>query len=693
MFSTCCGLSSSAAVDDAVRARWRVDLDRRLDRIMAAAPTGYDGRKLHRRITRHRAALFTFVTDLEVPPTNNISERHLRASVIFREVANGYRLAWGAETYAAFRSLVSNAKLKEKNVLTAIQHALAGNLAPAGGRAITICLSIAKCQMVARLSLADMVLPWLSTKGGNAQAVGRFGIGQKNPKPSGDPFAVYSAPFHFETLAKARRRAGPAAHQHCSCSVLPRRVGSRHAGNPITAARRHRCQLCRDFREDNAAGRDRLVIACHLWEDMVYRDEKAIVADQPTPQPDLRGGYRALLRRREFALFFVATSVSTLGTSMIPVALTFALLTSGYTVTTVGAVFAAETLPAVVLLLVGGIVGDRWPRRLVMTGADILRCASQGLLAALLITGHPAAPVLMALAACVGIGNAFYKPAEDGLIPQAAGGDKIKEANNLISIVASLASIIGPSIAGLLVSLGGAALAIGLDAASYAVSAACLILMRATAQNAPAAGSVILDLRQGWSEFNRHRWLQLITAQFGLLNLFAFAPFFVLGPVLFASVPGGARLWGFVASASGVGGALGGLLILRSRPSRPLVVVELAFALLATPLLLLSLRAPVVLVALGSAMFGASLAVINILFSTAIQESVPAPFLSRVSSLVSVVALGLTPVGFALCGPAAHLMGARAALGAGAALLLLGMAAVMASRDIRMFKSPRAAQS
>ncbi|MEJ0046781.1 MAG: IS66 family transposase [Rhodospirillales bacterium] len=121
------------SVDDAVRARWRDDLDRRLDRIMAAAPTGYADRKLHRRITRQRAALFTFVTDLEVPPTNNISERQLRPSVIFRKVTNGFRSAWGAETYAAFRSLVSTAKLKEKNILTAIQHALAANLAPVGG--------------------------------------------------------------------------------------------------------------------------------------------------------------------------------------------------------------------------------------------------------------------------------------------------------------------------------------------------------------------------------------------------------------------------------------------------------------------------------------------------------------------------------------------------------------------------------
>ncbi len=135
--NSCCGPSSSAADDTASMTRcahdgatisiigWIVS--------WRAAPTGYADRKLHRRITRQRAALFTFVTDLEVPPTNNISERQLRPSVIFRKVTNGFRSAWGAETYAAFRSLVSTAKLKEKNILTAIQHALAANLAPVGG--------------------------------------------------------------------------------------------------------------------------------------------------------------------------------------------------------------------------------------------------------------------------------------------------------------------------------------------------------------------------------------------------------------------------------------------------------------------------------------------------------------------------------------------------------------------------------
>lgn len=113
------------ALKDSTLARYRADLDRRLDRIMAAPPACRDGEKLRRRIGRDRAHLFVFVTDRDVPPTNNVSERALRPSVIFRKVTNGFRAEWGAATYAACRSVVSTAKLKGKAVLTNIQDALA----------------------------------------------------------------------------------------------------------------------------------------------------------------------------------------------------------------------------------------------------------------------------------------------------------------------------------------------------------------------------------------------------------------------------------------------------------------------------------------------------------------------------------------------------------------------------------------
>jgi transposase len=105
---------------DTTLRQYLYDLDRRLDRIMVAVPTGEAGRKLHKRMLANRAHLFVFMTNRAVPYTNNVSERHLRPSVIFRKVTNGFRCEWGAETYAAFRSVVSTAKANRASVLDTV---------------------------------------------------------------------------------------------------------------------------------------------------------------------------------------------------------------------------------------------------------------------------------------------------------------------------------------------------------------------------------------------------------------------------------------------------------------------------------------------------------------------------------------------------------------------------------------------
>ena len=109
--------------------QYQADLDRRLDRIMAAVPLGEPGRKLRRRIAANRAHLFVFVTNRSVPATNNVSERHLRPSVIFRKVTNGFRCEWGAETYAAFRTVISTAKANQASVLDVLRFVLSAPLA------------------------------------------------------------------------------------------------------------------------------------------------------------------------------------------------------------------------------------------------------------------------------------------------------------------------------------------------------------------------------------------------------------------------------------------------------------------------------------------------------------------------------------------------------------------------------------
>jgi transposase len=113
-----------AALKDTTLKQYGGDLDRRLDRIMAAVPIGEPGRKLRKRMAANRAHLFVFMTNRDVPYTNNVSERQLRPSVIFRKVTNGFRCEWGSETYAAFRSVVGTAKLNRASVFDTIQFVL-----------------------------------------------------------------------------------------------------------------------------------------------------------------------------------------------------------------------------------------------------------------------------------------------------------------------------------------------------------------------------------------------------------------------------------------------------------------------------------------------------------------------------------------------------------------------------------------
>jgi transposase len=112
---------------DTTLARYRVDLDARLDQLLwAPMPTHKAARRLFRAMTRDRHDLFRFITRRDVPYTNNASERALRPSVIFRKVTNGFRSKWGASVYGAASTVIATGRLHSLTALQALQAALAG---------------------------------------------------------------------------------------------------------------------------------------------------------------------------------------------------------------------------------------------------------------------------------------------------------------------------------------------------------------------------------------------------------------------------------------------------------------------------------------------------------------------------------------------------------------------------------------
>jgi transposase len=115
-----------ADLRDSTLLQYRADLDRRLDRLLAAGATTQAGRQLAQAIRKCRGDLFLFVTRRDLPATNNDCERALRPSVIFRKVTGGFRSEWGAQTYAAAASVIATGRLHRQSALQALHLALAG---------------------------------------------------------------------------------------------------------------------------------------------------------------------------------------------------------------------------------------------------------------------------------------------------------------------------------------------------------------------------------------------------------------------------------------------------------------------------------------------------------------------------------------------------------------------------------------
>jgi transposase len=110
---------------DATLGQYRRDLERRMDAVMALQPTNRHGIRLRKRYGALREHLFTFVTDPTVPYTNNGSERDLRPSVIFRKVTNGFRSDWGAQFFAAVRTVIDTGRRHAIDPFDVIRRTLA----------------------------------------------------------------------------------------------------------------------------------------------------------------------------------------------------------------------------------------------------------------------------------------------------------------------------------------------------------------------------------------------------------------------------------------------------------------------------------------------------------------------------------------------------------------------------------------
>jgi MFS family permease len=397
----------------------------------------------------------------------------------------------------------------------------------------------------------------------------------------------------------------------------------------------------------------------------------------------------AVLRRRDFRLLFLGQGVSVLGDRMVAVALAFAVIELGGSASEVGLVLAAAWVPFMATVLAGGVVADRTSRRSVMVAADLVRMASQGTMAALLISGAGEIWMLAALAGVTGAAMGFFGPAATGLMPEVVPADELQPANALRSAAVSASEIAGPALAGVLVATAGAGWAIAADAATFAASAACLALLRPPERELPERASFLSDLRDGWDAFRSRRWVWTFVAYFAVVNVF-WGAWSALGPIVADRDLGGAAVWGSILAAQGVGALAGSLLATRARPARPLVVVACMEALFGLPLGFLAAAAPAPALAIGAFLSGIGLMVGMSVWESTLQRHIPQESLSRVSSYDWFGSYAFLPLGLALWGTVAGAIGIHTSLWIAFTLFAVGIAGLLALPDTRRFTAARA---
>jgi len=390
----------------------------------------------------------------------------------------------------------------------------------------------------------------------------------------------------------------------------------------------------------------------------------------------------SVLRERDFRLLFLGSSGSWFGDRMVNIALAFAVLGLDGSASDIGIVFAARAAPLVACLLAGGVVADRVPRRALMVVCDVVRLAAHGLMAGLLIAGAAEIWMLAVLAGIGGAATGFFSPASTGLMPAVVAPEQLQQANGLRAIGQGAGEIGGPVLAGLLVASVGAGWAMAVDAATFGLSAVCLLALRLPPHLPPAAKTFIADLREGWSAFVSRRWVWSFVAA-AMLGNACWGAWSVLGPVIAERDFGGPAAWGLILGVFGAGSLVGGVIAVVWTPRRPVVVATLTVGLFSLPLAFLALGVSAPVVALSAGLSGAGLMLSNTIWESTIQRHIPQETLSRVSAYDWFGSLAIQPVGMAIWGPIAAAIGFGASLWIAFSVQVLAALALLAIREVR----------
>jgi MFS family permease len=388
---------------------------------------------------------------------------------------------------------------------------------------------------------------------------------------------------------------------------------------------------------------------------------------------------------RDFALLWTGMSVSLVGDSIFLVALAWQVYELSNDPSALAWILAAYVMPMVVFLLLGGVLTDRIERRKMMIAADVIRALAIGAAGVLAVGGTLELWQLALCAAVAGVGDALFAPAFGSIVPEIVPRESLAQANALDQFVRPIAGVVGPAVAGVLIAVSGAGVALLADAATFGASTATALLLSPRPFERQPARSAWRELRAGFAFVRARTWLWATLTISALLNVAPAARNVLLPFVVKNDLHASAAALGAVYSATAAGALVSALVYgQRGQPRRYVLVMYLAWAIVGFVIAGYGLATGVAqLVALGL-LAGLASAVGQAIWATMMHRLVPRELLGRVTSLDWLLSTSLMPASMIAIGFLGDGIGARATLVlAGLLAGTLTLVSVVAIRDLR----------
>ncbi len=366
---------------------------------------------------------------------------------------------------------------------------------------------------------------------------------------------------------------------------------------------------------------------------------------------------------RDFRLLFTGTATSLLGDQFALIATPWLVLRLTGDPLVLGVVLALEGIPRALFMLLGGAITDRISPRLVMLVSDLVRLLLTAAMAFVVFTGTVQLWMLYAFGLGFGLVSGFAIPASNSIVPMLVGNEDLQAGNSIMMSATQLIGFVGPTVAGILIgryasSFLGIGLAFGIDSVSFAISAACLWLMRggrriSSANAAPreaVGASILVGMKYLWHD----QALRLMFLVLAGMNLLFTGPLMVGIPVLASQrLPEGATAFGLLMSAFAGGNLIGYLLAgALPRPSGETMRLFVVGVLTGFALVLGGygfIRSTWVDFGLTLAL-GVANGYLAILLITWMQARAPKEMLGRIMSIIMLAGTGLVPISQAVAG-------------------------------------------